>query len=254
MFGPEIGSELAWARFPDGGPAFASDQMVLQAPTPGFTNLLDCDGGTITAQGAEDGVATVCVDLPGGFLPFTASSNALESAYGLVVTNLDGEVIDVVPAGEGNLGYDFSGSPTGTCLVWGMSYDGDLDPASIVSGTPYDSISASGCVAFSAIPVQVERIYCLPPSCDGGQVYTAAGADEAVGCLTYANTLVHFGYLTQSRKPTTRSSSRMRTECCWTPLRRPSTISNPWGSAIMKSTGTATSGHWILPPSSSVRP
>ena len=198
MFGPEIGSELAWARLPDGGPAFASDQMVLQAPTPGFTNLLDCDGGTITAQGAEDGVATVCVDLPGGFLPFTASSNALESAYGLVVTNLDGEVIDVVPAGEGNLGYDFSGSPTGTCLVWGMSYDGDLNPASIVSGAPYDSISASGCVAFSAIPVQVERIYCLPPSCDGGQVYTAAGADEAVGCLTYANTLVHFGYLTQS--------------------------------------------------------
>ena len=198
LFGPEIGSALAWARLPDGGPAFASDQMVLQQPTPGYTNLLDCDGGTLTAQGAIDGVATVCVDLPGGFLPFTASSNALESAYGLVVTNLDGEVIDVVPGGEGNLGYDFSGSPSGTCLVWGMSYDGDLDPASIAAGAPYDSISASGCVAFSAIPVQVERIYCLPPSCDGGQVSTAAGADEAVGCLTYANTLVHFGYLSQS--------------------------------------------------------
>ena len=151
LFGPEIGSALAWARLPDGGPAFASDQMVLQQPTPGYTNLLDCDGGTLTAQGAIDGVATVCVDLPGGFLPFTASSNALESAYGLVVTNLDGEVIDVVPGGEGNLGYDFSGSPSGTCLVWGMSYDGDLDPASIAAGAPYDSISASGCVAFSAI-------------------------------------------------------------------------------------------------------
>ncbi len=198
MFGPEIGSTLAWARLPDGGPAFASDQMVLQQPTPGETNLLDCDGGTLAAQGAEDGVATVCVDLPGGFLPFTAFSNALESAYGLVITNLDGEVIDVVPGGEGNLGYDFSGSPTGTCLVWGMSYDGELDPASIAVGAPYDSISASGCVAFSAIPVQVERIYCLPPSCDGGQMYTAAGADEVVGCLTFANTLVHFGYLTQS--------------------------------------------------------
>ena len=35
-----------------------------------------------------------------------ASSNAI-SQYGLVITNLDGEVIDVVPGGEGNLGYDF---------------------------------------------------------------------------------------------------------------------------------------------------
>ena len=150
----------------------------------------------------------------GGFLPFTASSNALESAYSLVVTNLDGEVIDVVPGGEGNLGYDVSGSPSGTCLVWGMSYDGDLDPASIAAGAPYDSISASGCVAFSAIPVQVERIYCLPPSCDGGQVSTAGGADEVVGCLTYANTLVHFGYLSRVQMPTTRSSLQIRRATC----------------------------------------
>lgn len=198
MFGPASGGALAWARLPDGGPAFGSDQMVLQQPTPGATNILDCDGGLITAQGADNGEATVCVDLPGGFLPFEASSNALESAYGLVLTDLDGEVIDVVPGGEANLGYNFSGSSAGPCLVWGMSYDGDLDPESIQFGAPYDSIQASGCVAFSAVPVQVNRIYCLPPSCDGGTVLTAAGTSETVGCLSFANTLVQFGYLTES--------------------------------------------------------
>lgn len=198
MLGAENGGALAWARLPDGGPAFSSDLMVLQQPTPGYTNLLDCDGGLISAQGGENGSAQVCVDLAGGFLPFTASSNALESAYGLVITDLDGDVIDVVPGGQGNLGYNFSGSPAGPCLVWGMSYDGDLDPSSIEVGAPYDSIQASGCVAFSALPVEVDRIYCLPPSCDGGAVYTAAGADEATGCLTFSNTLVQFGYITQS--------------------------------------------------------
>ena len=198
MLGPQNGGALSWARLPDGGPSFSSDQMVLQQPTPGYTNLLDCDGGLIEAQGAENGVAQICVDLAGGFLPFTATSNALESAYGLVITDLDGDVIDVVPGGEGNLGYNFSGSPAGPCLVWGVSYDGDLLASSIEVGAPYDSISATGCVAFSALPVEVNRIYCLPPSCDGGSVLTAAGADEALGCLTFANTLVNFGYTSQS--------------------------------------------------------
>ena len=198
MLGVDNGGGLAWARLPDGGPAFGSDQMVLQQPTPGATNVLDCDGGLISAQGADGGVAQVCVDLAGGFLPFFASSNAIESQYGLVITNLDGEVIDVVPGGEGNLGYDFSGSPSGPCLVWGMSYDGDLEPESISVGAPYDSISATGCVSFSALPVEVDRLYCLPPSCDGGTILTAAGDDEAVGCLGFANTLLHFGYTSQS--------------------------------------------------------
>lgn len=198
LYGSQNGGALAWARLPDGGPAFASDQMVLQQPTPGYTNLLDCDGGLISAQGGENGTAQVCVDLPGGFLPVTAQTNALESAYGLVITDLNGEVLDVVPGGEGNLGYNFSGSPAGPCLMWGMSYDGDLDPESIAVGAPYDSISASGCVAFSAQPIEVDRIFCLPPSCDGGGVYTAAGGDDAIGCLGFANTLVQFGYTTES--------------------------------------------------------
>ena len=198
MLGSQNGGALAWSRLPDGGPAFSSDQMVLQQPTPGYTNLLDCDGGLIEAQGAVDGVAQVCVDLAGGFLPFTASTNALESTYGLVITDMDGDVLDVVPGGQGNLGYNFTGSPAGPCLVWGMSYDGDLVASSIEVGAPYDSISASGCVAFSALPVEVNRIYCLPPSCDGGAVMTAAGTDEAVGCLSFANTLINFGYTTQS--------------------------------------------------------
>ncbi len=198
MFGVENGGALSWARLPDGGPAFASDQMVLQQPTPGMTNILECDGGFISAQGDEGGGAAVCVDLAGGFLPFFASTNAIESQYGLVVTNLDGEVLDVVPGGEGNLGYDFSGSPSGPCLVWGMSYDGDLDATSVAYGAPYDSISATGCVSFSALPVEVDRIYCLPPSCDGGSVQTAAGDDQVIGCQGFANTLVNFGYTSES--------------------------------------------------------
>ena len=198
LYGSQNGGALAWSRLPDGGPAFASDQMVLQQPTPGYTNLLDCDGGLISAQGGENGTAQICVDLPGGFLPFTAESNAFESQYGLVITDLQGEVLDVVPGGEGNLGYNFSGSPAGPCLVWGMSYDGDLDPSSIAVGSPYDSIAATGCVAFSAQPVQVDRIFCLPPSCDGGAISTAAGNDQATGCLGFANTLVSFGFTSES--------------------------------------------------------
>ena len=171
MLGIDNGGALAWARLPDGG---ASLWLRPDGPSAADPRLHERArlrrrphhgaGQPRTAR------PQVCVDLAGGFLPFFESSNALDSQYGLVVTNLDGEVIDVVPDGEGNLGYDFSGSPSGPCLVWGMSYDGDLDPTSIAAGAPYDSISATGCVAFSALPVEVNRIYCLPPSCDGGAV------------------------------------------------------------------------------------
>jgi hypothetical protein len=193
QMGIALGGALAWARVPDGGTAFDSEGMLLQQPTPGATNVLTCDGGWIVAQGGEE-TASVCVDLPGGYLPFEVTTSAIDSNYGLVIADAQGNVIDVVTT----TGYDFAGSPQGPCWVWGLSYEGNLDPASIVMGQHMDSISADGCRAFSVQPVLVNRIYCLPPSCDGGWVYTAAGAQTTIGCLGFPNTHVDFGFTTES--------------------------------------------------------
>ncbi|MDG2426394.1 MAG: lamin tail domain-containing protein [Flavobacteriales bacterium] len=191
--GIALGGALAWARVPDGGTAFDSESMMLQQPTPGESNVLTCDGGWVVAQGGLS-TAEVCVDLPGGYLPFEVTTSAIESNYGIVIADAQGNVIDVVTMP----GYDFAGSPQGPCWAWGISYEGDLDPTSIIMGQHMDSISAEGCLAFSVQSVEINRIYCLPPSCDGGWIYTASGANSTIGCLGFPNTHVDFGYTTES--------------------------------------------------------
>lgn len=191
--GIALGGALAWARVPDGGAAFDSEGMFLQQPTPGATNVLTCDGGWIVAQGGAE-TTEICVDLPGGYQPFEVTTSAIDSNYGLVIADAQGNVLDVVTT----TGYDFAGSPQGPCWVWGMSYEGDLDPSSIIMGQHMDSVSAAGCRSFSAQPVLVNRIYCLPPSCDGGWIYSASGAQSAVGCIGFPNTHVDFGFTTES--------------------------------------------------------
>ena len=57
-----------------------------------------------------------------------------------------------------------------------MSYDGVLEPESIAVGAPYDSISATGCVSFSALPVEVDRFTACRPVAMG-TILTAAGAE-----------------------------------------------------------------------------
>ena len=80
MLGIDNGGVWPGRACPTAG-LLGSNQMVLQQPTPGYTNVLDCDGGLITAQGSEDGTATVCVDLAGGFLPFFESTNARQPVW-----------------------------------------------------------------------------------------------------------------------------------------------------------------------------
>ncbi|MGB0423576.1 MAG: hypothetical protein ACPGED_04615, partial [Flavobacteriales bacterium] len=50
------------SRVPDGGTARNTDTYIAQIPTPGSTNVLQCDGGAIAIEGSEDNSIDLCID------------------------------------------------------------------------------------------------------------------------------------------------------------------------------------------------
>jgi len=73
------------SRVPDGGTPLLTETYAMQVPTPGFTNVLQCDGGTIEFEegGTEE---QACVDLNEAFLEFIATTTADPSEYIWIIT------------------------------------------------------------------------------------------------------------------------------------------------------------------------
>ncbi len=184
---------LAVARVPDGGTPLDVSSFTPQVPTPGFSNVLQCDGGTLALANAAD--EAVCTDQEVVLVSFVSAGSVPEAATHLVV--VDQETGTIVASFSGTVA-NFGGLGDLATTVWAISHDGGLDLASVAAGQPFEGIASSGCMSFSYNSVSVVGTTCDPPSCDGGIVTDASGTPTSIGCMGQDNAVVTFGYTSEA--------------------------------------------------------
>jgi PKD repeat protein len=186
------------ARLPDGGAPLTSSAFVQQTPSPGSSNALACDGGTLSL--ANPANAEVCSDQGVNQVNFTHSTDAVSASVSLVLSDPEtGTVLSVFPGTVGN----FEGFGDAVIDVWAVSHDAPLDPATTAPGQPLSGLTnGGGCISFSYAPVTVTTVTCEAPSCDGGVVTDAGGTPSALGCAGFENAIIPFGYTSEAFEAT----------------------------------------------------
>ncbi len=182
------------SRVPDGGEPLTPENFILQSPTPGYSNVLVCDGGQIALQNPSN--SELCTDASELVLVQLSHSNDVpEAAFtsvvtdaetGLIISAFDGPAVNVAGMGDGLL------------EVFGVSHNAPLVAASIEPGQPVDAVDGEGCFAFAFNSIEIIGETCDPPACDGGNVTDASGTPTALGCLGMENALVTFGYTSEA--------------------------------------------------------
>lgn len=182
------------ARLPDGGLPLDQGAFVQQTPSPGYSNVLACDGGNIAL--ANPANAEVCSDQGVVQVAFVHTSDAATASVSLALVNPDtGLILDVFAGTVAN----FEGYGDAAIEVWAVSHDFPLDPATTDAGMPIDGISnGGGCTSLSYAPVTVLTVTCEAPSCDGGVVTDAGGTPTALGCAGFENAIISFGYTSEA--------------------------------------------------------
>lgn len=182
------------ARLPDGGTPFASAEYVLQSPTPGYSNILQCDGGQIQLQNAAN--ENLCTDASELVLvQFTHVTDVPSADFTLVMTDPESGLI---LASFDGAAANFSGLGDVVVEVFGFSHDAPLDPAALMAGQPIEGVVGSGCFSMTTNSVVIQGETCSPPACDGGAVTDAAGTPSAVGCNGLENSIITFGYTSEA--------------------------------------------------------
>lgn len=182
------------SRLPDGGAPQTPSAFILQAPTPGYSNVLVCDGGQIALQNSAN--TQVCTDANELVLIQLSHTNDVPEAdftsvvadgeTGLIIATFDGPAVNLAGMGDGVL------------EVFGVSHDAPLVTATLQSGQPVESIEGEGCFAFAINSIEITGETCDPPACDGGNVTDASGTPSALGCVGMENALVTFGYTSEA--------------------------------------------------------
>jgi hypothetical protein len=120
------------------------------------SNVLSIDiplveGGTINTNGLDS--ISICVNDPDDAMVEVELEGIAGTAFSLVVTDSNGDILSIPNT---NI-IDFSGSPTGTCFIWNISF------VNMLSGFAIGQNVADivGCYDFSN-PITVERIQLQP--------------------------------------------------------------------------------------------
>ena len=127
-------------------------------------------GGNVLTTGGESMVYTCPGDGNADMIDFAVSGNSNSNSQ-FVVTDINGIILGLPPANT----VDFEGAPAGTCLVWHLSYTGNL---TAMMGDDATMISFSDdCYDLSADYVTVVREVPV-----GGNVLTTGGASMVYTC------------------------------------------------------------------------
>ena len=180
------------SRVPDGGIARNTDTYMVQIPTPGSTNVLQCDGGEIAIEGSEDTSIELCIDEDTAIVVFENDSSVAEASYTYVITDQD----DVVISYSESNSIDFAGAEPGTCLVYGISYTGDLDLMSLEAGDQLSEVLSSQCLNISQNAITIVRIDCSAPTCSPGTVTLINGQTSGAICVNGESTIMEFMHTT----------------------------------------------------------
>ena len=175
------------SRVPDGGEAF-DQSFVMQALSPGSTNVLPCEGGHLALNNPN--VTTFCTDLGPAIVGFTHLSDAASAATSLAVVDPEtGTILDLFVGTAINM----EGLGDGTFEIHAISHDLPL-AAGAETLAELTTLPEGGCISVAEASVTLTGETCEIPSCDGGTLLTAGGEPEAEACLTEDGALVPFGY------------------------------------------------------------
>ena len=165
------------SRLPDGGEAF-DQAFVMQALSPGTTNVLPCEGGHLSLNNPE--ITTFCTDLGPEIVGFSHLSDSPTAITSLAV--LDEATWEVLEVFLGTA-INMEGFGDDTLLVHAISHDVVLadDWTTLDSIT---SVSGGGCISVAEVPVLLIGETCEIPSCDGGTMLSAGGDPDTEACLT----------------------------------------------------------------------
>ncbi|MGB1032162.1 MAG: T9SS type A sorting domain-containing protein, partial [Flavobacteriales bacterium] len=106
------------------------------------------DAGTVTTDADETTVTVIVGDGDADVIAFANTSES-DASYVYVITD-DSNVI----IGSTTDSNDFEGAEAGTCLVWGVSYTGEI---TITEGESLDDLVSDGCSVITEEPVTVIR-------------------------------------------------------------------------------------------------
>ncbi|MEO1214397.1 MAG: T9SS type A sorting domain-containing protein [Bacteroidota bacterium] len=129
-----------------------------------------CDGGTVSTASGNATAYTCPGDGNADAIDFAVSGNSADN-FIYVVTDANGIILGLPPANT----VDFEGAGTGTCLVWGLSYTGNLTAQ--MGDNALTTTLSDGCFDLSDNSVSIQR-----DNPDGGHVTTVDGATTAYTC------------------------------------------------------------------------
>jgi DNA/RNA endonuclease YhcR with UshA esterase domain len=143
-----------------------------------------CSGGTVSFVGGSD-PAIVCLATDNAPLGLTFTSVNPGTFYTYVIADENDNILQFVADEQ----FDFDAFAAGTYHIWGLSYNGVLDPLNAAIGLAVIGISASECASLSNNFLTVNMIDCNAVFCDGGSVTNVDGRNYFVYCLTEPGTL-----------------------------------------------------------------
>ncbi len=182
-----------FSRVPDGGSSQNPEAFVLQSTTPGYSNVLECDGGQLSFQNSAN--EEVCTDEELVLVQFNHSTDVPDASLTLLVLDETEEYILGAFAGSA---VNLSGLGDQIIQVFGISHNAPLEASTIAPGQPMSGVMSSGCVSLTINNLTIQGTTCSPPACDGGIVTDAGGTPSALGCDGLENALITFGYTSEA--------------------------------------------------------
>ncbi|MCH2197296.1 MAG: lamin tail domain-containing protein [Flavobacteriales bacterium] len=186
----------AVARIPDGGAPFTTSTYVAQEPTPGFTNELQCDGGSIGFEGIEESTTEICVDQEPSILEFNFMNTTPDADYFFVLADENDNIISILPGNS----FDFLGQSEGVSHVWGLSAMGALDEETTGAGSPVEGLDAAMCAVLSTNFLTINKVNCIPPNCDGGTIFVNGATEGVAICVNGFETVVQISQITDTEE------------------------------------------------------
>ncbi|MBX7051079.1 MAG: lamin tail domain-containing protein [Flavobacteriales bacterium] len=189
---------LSFSRIPDGGDALDMLSYFSQDPTPGASNVPDCTGGNISVT---SGTTDFCSDEVNAPLNIATTSIFGDNYLYFLTTEMD-----VIVASSTTGEFDMNGMGDGTYHVWGFSYNGLLDAASIAEGLPLSGVTSNDCYSLSQNFLTVVVTSCSADTCEGGvlsvvdsnsyiSICSDGNADEYTFDHTIGGNADGYGYL-----------------------------------------------------------
>jgi hypothetical protein len=176
----------SFSRVPDGGAAFDMSTYVQQAPTPGESNIPPCVGGAVSLS---SGTNDQCVEDSDNSITL-ATNSLFGDNYLWIITGANDTIILAVSAAT----IDMNQFGTGEFRIYGFSYNGVLNSASVAEGSAIAEANSDDCYSLSENYIAIVRSACQVDVCDGGLVSTSENNTYASLCLDAEPDIIVFTY------------------------------------------------------------